>query len=277
MLQEVQVIYCGKCGMPPEYCEYGPDFESHCDPWLQKHHPDLRAKLASARSLAGSGKTKPSTTDENQPDPAGSAMASRPSAPWTTEQRLIEFYKKYQPDKLDSIPDLVTKYAGKEVKLFEALVKKYGPEPEDPYYADDNSDGNDDDDDNDNDDDDDEGLEEGMDNLAVGSKKRRGAKAKKAAAVETKILIQKVARSKKKTTTIVVGMETVEGLKLKDASKAFSKQFAGSSSVKDGPKGKEIILQGDHMDDVAQFIISKFNVPASKVFLDTEGEFIAYG
>ena len=36
-LEPTVVLYCGKCGMPPEYCEYGPDFESHCDPWLLKH------------------------------------------------------------------------------------------------------------------------------------------------------------------------------------------------------------------------------------------------
>jgi len=23
------VLYCDACGMPPEYCSYGPDFETH--------------------------------------------------------------------------------------------------------------------------------------------------------------------------------------------------------------------------------------------------------
>ena len=45
----VEVLYCGACGMPPEYCEYGPDFESHCDPWLCKTHPDVHAKLKALR------------------------------------------------------------------------------------------------------------------------------------------------------------------------------------------------------------------------------------
>jgi len=74
----------------------------------------------------------------------------------------------------------------------------------------------------------------------------------------------------------VHGMETVEGAKLKDVSKAFSKRFAGSSSVKDGPKGKEIIIQGDHMEDVAEMVVKTFNVPGSAVFLDFDGDIVPY-
>ena len=39
------------------------------------------------------------------------------------------------PEKLDGIDAILEKYAGKEDKLFVALVKKYGPEPEDPYIT----------------------------------------------------------------------------------------------------------------------------------------------
>lgn len=42
--QPVQVLYCGVCGLPAEYCEFGPDFEK-CKPWLIQHaaeiYPDL--------------------------------------------------------------------------------------------------------------------------------------------------------------------------------------------------------------------------------------------
>ena len=176
---------------------------------------------------------------------------------------MTAFYEKYQPEKLSDVPSLLEKYAGKEDKLFVALTKKYGPEPEDPYYADDS--------------DDDEELEEGMENLNVGdSKKRRGVKAKKTQTKETRVVIQKVARNKKKATTVVIGMDSVPDVKLKDVSKAFSKRFAGSSSVKDGVKGKEIIIQGDHMEDVAEMIVSKFKVPGESVFLDMDGEFVCY-
>ncbi|XP_024979879.1 translation machinery-associated protein 22-like isoform X1 [Cynara cardunculus var. scolymus] len=42
--QPVQVLYCGVCGLPAEYCEFGPDFEK-CKPWLIQNaaqiYPDL--------------------------------------------------------------------------------------------------------------------------------------------------------------------------------------------------------------------------------------------
>jgi len=241
--------------MPPEYCEYGPDFESHCNPWLKRAHPEEFEKLKALRS--GSSKNEDndeSTTVDNQ----------KPSAPWTIEGRLTHFYEEYQPDKVDSVPAMLEKYAGKEDKLFLALVKKYGPEPEDPYYADS--------------DDDDEGLEGGIEGMNLADKKkRRGAAAKKANVVDTRVIIQKIARNRRKAVTTVVGMDTIPDIKLKDVSKAFSKRFAGSSSVKDLPSGKkEIIIQGDHMDDVAAMIVDKFKVPADAVFLDIDGNFIPF-
>ena len=72
-----------------------------------------------------------------------------------------------------------------------------------------------------------------------------------------------------------MGMDTVPDVKLKDASKQFSKRFAGSSSVKDAPNGKkEIIIQGDHCFDVAEMIVDKFGVDESAVFLDMDGDIV---
>ncbi|CAL9206083.1 translation machinery-associated protein 22 [Musa acuminata AAA Group] len=42
--QSVRVLYCGVCGLPAEYCEFGPDFEK-CKPWLRCHAPDLYPDL----------------------------------------------------------------------------------------------------------------------------------------------------------------------------------------------------------------------------------------
>ena len=249
--------------MPPEYCEYGPDYERVCEPYLKRTYPELYAKLQALK-----GNDAAAATNDEDDDKADAP--ERPSEPWTTEERLTKFYEQYVPEKVSDVPTLLEKYAGKEDKLFTALVKKYGPEPEDPYYAESDSE----------DDEDDDDLAENMEGLQVNSsantKKRRGIKAKKAVKNETRILIQKVLRNKRKATTVIVGMDTVEGIKLKDVSKAFSKRFAGSSSVKDGPKGKEIIIQGDHMEDVAEMIVSKFKVDGSCVYLDFDGEFVPY-
>jgi len=265
ILPRREVVYCGACGMPPEYCEYGPDFETHCDPWLAKHHPDLHEQLASTRSVkAGETKKK-----EDKP------VKVRPSEPWTVEERLTAFYEKYVPEKIDSIPSLLEKYAGKEDKLFQALVKKYGPEPEDPYYASDD----DDDSDDDGESEDDEGMNAGEE-AGDGKKKknRRGVAAKKKGGDPgaIRVVIKKEAQKKRRNLTIVSGMETVPNLKLKDASKALSKKFAGSSSVKENKGVKEIILQGDHMYDVAEMIVDKFGVPESCVFLDMDGEVVPF-
>mmetsp|Transcript_24767 Transcript_24767/g.42394 ORF Transcript_24767/g.42394 Transcript_24767/m.42394 type:complete len:268 (-) Transcript_24767:254-1057(-) len=257
------VLYCDACGMPPEYCAYGPDFETHCIPWIKSNHPALYIKYHGNKPAKSAASAEDDAEDDDAP-PA-------PTAPWTTRERLIAFYTKYQPDKLDGIESILEKYAGKEDKLFKALVKKYGPEPEDPYYAAIASDSEDDS----------EGggdvatKMEGLDVAGGKSKKnkRRGASAKKVNKVDTRVIVQKISRNRKKAVTHVVGMDTVPGLKLKEASKAFSKRFAGSSSVKD----KEIIIQGDHLEDVAEMIVTKFGVDEGNVFLDLDGEFVPFG
>jgi len=266
VLEAVQVIYCTKCGMPPEYCEYGPDYERVCEPYLKRKYPELYATLLTLRGKGGSNNTN-NNNDGNDGEKAVAVEA--PTEPWTTAERLTKFYELYVPEKISDVPSLLEKYAGKEDKLFLALAKKYGPEPEDPYYCLSEDD---------EDDEEDGELAEDMDNLKVGGggKKRRGIKAKKAVKSETRVLIQKVIRSKRKATTVVVGMDSVEGVKLKDVSKAFSKRFAGSSSVKDGPKGKEIIIQGDHMEAVAEMIANKFKVDGSSIYLDCDGGFVPY-
>ncbi|OIT19045.1 PREDICTED: translation machinery-associated protein 22-like [Nicotiana attenuata] len=42
--QPVEVLYCGVCGLPAEYCEFGSEFEK-CKPWLIQNAPDLYPDL----------------------------------------------------------------------------------------------------------------------------------------------------------------------------------------------------------------------------------------
>jgi hypothetical protein len=100
LLERREVIYCGACGMPPEYCEYGPDFESHCNPWLLKRHPDLHASLKALR--AANEKAPQKEEGESQ----GDATKSAPTRPWTTEERLTAFYTKYVPEKVSSATNM---------------------------------------------------------------------------------------------------------------------------------------------------------------------------
>lgn len=42
--EAVKVLYCGECGLPAEYCEFGPEFEK-CKPWLIQNAPDIYPDL----------------------------------------------------------------------------------------------------------------------------------------------------------------------------------------------------------------------------------------
>ena len=44
--------------------------------------------------------------------------------------RLTNYYKKYNPDKVSTVSATLSKYKGYEMKLFQKLIEKYGPEPE---------------------------------------------------------------------------------------------------------------------------------------------------
>lgn len=276
------VIYCGACGMPPEYCEYGPDFETHCDPWLKKHHPELRQKLTTLRAANNNKNNNNNNNTDEQNIVAVAGKPPKPDHPWTTEERLTAFYNKYVPEKIDGIPALLAKYAGKEENLFEALAKKYGPEPLDPFFSDSDDDDNDDDSDEDDEDDDDKEVEGQDDNEEEGeaaatkrpttASKRRGVGANKNANADAgftgRVLVQKEAKKKKRVLTVVTGLEPALAIhqhKLKDATKAFAKQFAGSSSVKEKDT---IIVQGDHVLELAELLVDKFQVPEECIYID---------
>ncbi|TFY76034.1 hypothetical protein EWM64_g7978 [Hericium alpestre] len=46
----VEVLYCGVCSFPPEYCEFGSSF-TRCKEWLHEEHPDLYNKYYSEEAL----------------------------------------------------------------------------------------------------------------------------------------------------------------------------------------------------------------------------------
>jgi len=70
--ERAELVYCGVCGLPPEYCEFGPSFEK-CKPWLQEHCPDLYPNLnedgeeekesKSSGKRGGKGLVKPEAAD----------------------------------------------------------------------------------------------------------------------------------------------------------------------------------------------------------------------
>ncbi|KAL4158003.1 hypothetical protein PRNP1_003783 [Phytophthora ramorum] len=78
------------------------------------------ANKSSGFGAFGSAATSSSTT------PLGTATASpfgKPAVDY--RQRLVEFYQKYNPDKLSSVDATLQKYKGNEEKLFQNLAVKY--------------------------------------------------------------------------------------------------------------------------------------------------------
>ena len=91
--------------------------------------------------------------------------------------------------------------------------------------------------------------------------KRGNPGPKKKAVVETRIVISRVQRQKRKYITTVVGLDTVPDLKLKDAAKIFGKKFSSGASVSDTASGgKEIVIQGDVCFELPTLLISEFKV-----------------
>lgn len=46
----INVVYCGECGMPAEYCEYLPNYDK-CKLWLEKNLPEEFEKLGMGECL----------------------------------------------------------------------------------------------------------------------------------------------------------------------------------------------------------------------------------
>lgn len=68
-----------------------------------------------------------------------------------------------------------------------------------------------------------------------------GPKKKTGMAVETRVIIAKIQRQKRKFVTAVAGLESVPGLKIKDAAKLFGRKFSSGASVQESASGaKEV-------------------------------------
>lgn len=61
----LQVVYCGLCGFPIEYCEFGPMYDK-CKEWLKSHLPDEFEKLSIAEGAEGSPDSKDADGEEKK-------------------------------------------------------------------------------------------------------------------------------------------------------------------------------------------------------------------
>ncbi|KAL0736072.1 hypothetical protein Bca4012_012282 [Brassica carinata] len=122
-------------------------------------------------------------------------------------------------------------------------------------------------------------------------KRLPGGKLKKKERQE--VIIEKVVRNKRKSITIVKGLELF-GIKLSDASKKLGKKFATGASVvkfvtalefrplgvkRKGPTEKEQIdVQGDIIYDIVEFITDTWpDVPERSIFFIEDGKKVQAG
>ena len=103
----------------------------------------------------------------------------------------------------------------------------------------------------------------------VGGGKKSRIVSKEAAVMETKVVIARVQRQKKKFVTSVLGLDTVPVLKgkLEDAAKFFKKKFSCGASVGETPSGAlEVIIQGDVSLELPERIIAEYKIAPKTIF-----------
>jgi len=98
---------------------------------------------------------------------------------------------------------------------------------------------------------------------------------KKKEAGVVQIVISRVQRQKKKYVTSVVGLDTVEDLKIKDCAKLFGKKFASGASVGEtATGGKEVVIQGDVSFEIPGLLIKEYNLDPKSIFFCDDGKTI---
>ncbi|XP_047338245.1 translation machinery-associated protein 22 [Impatiens glandulifera] len=75
--QPARVLYCGVCGLPAEYCEFGSDFEK-CKPWLIQHAPELYPDLVKDTNSNEADKVSDKLQAASISDGAGASSTSKP-------------------------------------------------------------------------------------------------------------------------------------------------------------------------------------------------------
>jgi density-regulated protein DRP1 len=132
----VVVPYCGMCGCPFEYCEYGPH-PSKCAAWLQKEHPaehqrlyggdgskdaqlaeSLEALKTPSQAEAGSG---PAPADPAPAEgPAGDAAAAGPSSPDQPQEPAKKKKEKKEKESVLTV-ELVSRNKRKSITMVSGL------------------------------------------------------------------------------------------------------------------------------------------------------------
>ncbi|WOH11442.1 hypothetical protein DCAR_0830929 [Daucus carota subsp. sativus] len=111
--QPVKVNYCGVCGLPAEYCEFGPDFEK-CKPWLIRNAPDVYPDLIK------DAKDADDVTEQLQ----GTSVSDKASGPGSSkpeEVKRLPGGKIKKKEKPEVIIEKVTRNRRKSITTVKGL------------------------------------------------------------------------------------------------------------------------------------------------------------
>ncbi|KAL8209298.1 hypothetical protein R6Q59_016527 [Mikania micrantha] len=115
--QPVQVLYCGICGLPAEYCEFGPDFEK-CKPWLIQNAPQLYPDLiqdSNSKEVDGVSDQLQSSSITDGTGPSGS------SVPKQEPVKRLPGGKIKKKEKQEVIIEKVTRNKRKSITTIKGL------------------------------------------------------------------------------------------------------------------------------------------------------------
>lgn len=113
-LQPLKVLYCEVCGLPPEYCEFGPDFEK-CKPWLLQHAPGAYPELLKEQTE----KAAEGLDGLRLPDGAGQASSSGAAA--VEEVKRLPGGKVKKKEKPEVIVEKVTRNKRKAITIVKGM------------------------------------------------------------------------------------------------------------------------------------------------------------
>ncbi|XP_014498790.1 translation machinery-associated protein 22 [Vigna radiata var. radiata] len=116
--QPVRVLYCGVCSLPPEYCEFGSDFEK-CKPWLIQNVPDLYPNLLKEANDKGADTVADKLQSTGISSGAGDGAAS--SAPKQEEVKRLPGGKIKKKDKQEVVIEKVVRNKRKCITTVKGL------------------------------------------------------------------------------------------------------------------------------------------------------------
>ena len=110
-----------------------PSIASNAPPIAASNAPPIPA-ASNAPPIAAPAKSAPRVAPPTFAESSDDDDAQPIQKPNLAEvrSRVERIYQKYNPDKLDEVPDIIQKFKGRETQLIAALVQKYGPEPTGP-------------------------------------------------------------------------------------------------------------------------------------------------